>query len=119
MIAAETCAFFLIPLWAFSHGMALVAAGAFLMQFMVQAAWGVIPAHINELVSGEVRALVPGFSYQIGILIASMAPVVEAVATRHFTYSEAMGAFVGATVLLGIIVIASGPETRGIAFGRD
>lgn len=35
-----------------------------------------------------------------------------------FTYSEAMGTVVAAVVLLGTIVIAAGPEARGVAFGR-
>ncbi len=118
MIAAETCALVLIPLWALSHAIALVGAGAFLMQLMVQAAWGVIPAHLNELVGGEVRAFLPGFAYQIGMLVASLAPVAEAAATRHFTYGEAMGGFAALTILLGIVVIASGPEAHGVAFGR-
>src|SRR5213079_895408 len=38
-----------IPLWAFAPSVPLLVAGAFVMQFFVQGAWGVIPAHINEL----------------------------------------------------------------------
>ena len=30
----------------------MLAAGAFLMQVGVQGAWGIIPAHLNELVAG-------------------------------------------------------------------
>ena len=119
MITAELCAFLLIPLWVFSHGVALIAAGAFLMQFMVQAAWGVIPAHTNELIPDKVRALLPGFAYQIGMLIASAAPYLEAVATRHFTYGQAMGTVVAIIVAVGIIVMAAGPEAHHVAFGRD
>jgi len=119
MIAAEVCALLLIPLWVFSHGVALIACGAFLMQFMVQAAWGVIPAHINELIPDKVRALLPGLAYQIGVLIASSAPYLQALATRHFTYGQAMGGVLAIVVLVGIIVIAAGPEARHVAFGKD
>jgi SHS family lactate transporter-like MFS transporter len=117
MITAEICALLLIPLWVFSHGVALIAAGAFLMQFMVQAAWGVIPAHINELIPDKVRALLPGFSYQVGILVASTAPYVESLATHHFTYGQAMGTVLAVVVVVGVIVIAAGPEAHHVAFG--
>jgi SHS family lactate transporter-like MFS transporter len=39
----------LIPLWAFSNDLTLLAIGAFLIQFMVQGAWGVVPVHLNEI----------------------------------------------------------------------
>src|SRR5689334_7117139 len=38
-----------IPVWAFAPGTVLLWSGAFVMQFFVQGAWGVIPAHITEL----------------------------------------------------------------------
>jgi len=119
MISAEVCVFLLIPLWVFSHGVVLIAAGAFLMQFMVQAAWGVIPAHINELIPDKVRALLPGFAYQIGMLIAAAAPYLEAVATKHFSYGQAMGAVLAIVVVVGIIVISLGPESRHVSFGKE
>jgi SHS family lactate transporter-like MFS transporter len=119
MIAAELCAVLLIPLWVFTHGVVLIASGAFLMQFMVQAAWGVIPAHINELIPNKVRALLPGLAYQVGVVVASAAPYLEALATRHFTYGQAMSAVLAITVLVGTIVIALGPEARHVTFGQD
>ena len=44
-----------IPLWAYSRTVPMLALGGFLMQFMVQGAWGVIPAHLNELSPASVR----------------------------------------------------------------
>jgi SHS family lactate transporter-like MFS transporter len=41
------------------------------MQFMVQGAWGVVPAHLNELSPSAVRGTFPGFAYQLGNLLAS------------------------------------------------
>src|ERR1700722_509975 len=61
----------LVPLWSMASSPALLALGAFLMQFMVQGAWGVIPAHLNELSPDEARATFPGFVYQLGNLFAS------------------------------------------------
>ncbi|MBX4389532.1 MFS transporter, partial [Mycobacterium tuberculosis] len=60
-----------IPLWAFASGSLALGAGAFLMQFMVQGAWGVIPTWLNELVPANTRAVLPGFVYQLGNLLAS------------------------------------------------
>jgi MFS transporter, SHS family, lactate transporter len=119
MIVAEICALLLIPLWVFSHGAALIAVGAFLMQFMVQGAWGIIPAHINELVPDKVRALVPGFAYQVGILVASAAPFIEALATKRFTYGQAMGTVLAVVVCMGVMVIGFGPEARHVSFGGE
>src|SRR5579864_4072191 len=67
-----------IPLWAYSHTIPMLAAGGFLMQFMVQGAWGVIPAHLNELSPPAVRGTFPGFAYQLGNLLSSKNSVVQA-----------------------------------------
>ncbi len=61
-----------IPLWAFASGSLALGAGAFLMQFMVQGHWGVIPTWLNELVPANTRAVLPGFVYQLGNLLASV-----------------------------------------------
>jgi len=67
-----------IPLWAYSHTATMLALGAFLMQFLVQGAWGVIPAHLNELSPPAVRGTLPGFGYQIGNLLSSRNSVIQA-----------------------------------------
>ena len=99
--------------------MVFLTIGAFLMNAMMMAAWGVVPAHLNELVPDAVRALLPGLAYQIGIVAASAAPLVEAVATRHYSYAQSMGGFVAVSVILGIIVIGAGPEARHVVFGQE
>jgi SHS family lactate transporter-like MFS transporter len=68
----------IIPLWAYSHTVPMLALGGFLMQFMVQGAWGVIPAHLNELSPPAVRGTFPGFAYQLGNLLASRNQVLQA-----------------------------------------
>src|SRR6267378_958200 len=67
-----------LPLWAFSTRPVLLAMGAFLMQVMVQGAWGVIPVHLNELSPDEARGTFPGFVYQLGNLIASVNATLQA-----------------------------------------
>jgi SHS family lactate transporter-like MFS transporter len=108
-----------IPLWAFAPSLAFLIAGGFLMQFFVQGAWGVIPAHITELSPDAVRGFLPGFAYQCGVLIAGTAAYIEAEAARHTTYAVAM-AITACVVFLGCAVVAAlGPERRGIAYGAE
>ncbi|HXT48989.1 MAG TPA: MFS transporter, partial [Gemmatimonadaceae bacterium] len=66
IVLALVLAICAIPLWAFAPTLGLLVAGAFLMQFMVQGAWGVIPVHITELTPDSVRGFLPGFAYQCG-----------------------------------------------------
>jgi SHS family lactate transporter-like MFS transporter len=67
IVAAALLSLPIVPLWAFSGSPVLLAVGAFLMQFMVQGAWGVIPAHLNQLSPAEARGTFPGVVYQLGI----------------------------------------------------
>jgi len=119
MILAVLCALALIPLWILSPpAVAIVSLGAFLMQFMVQGAWGVIPAHLSELSPGALRGFFPGFAYQLGVLIASAAPPIEARIAEHHSYSQSMGLFAAAACAVGAIVIACGPEAHRVSFVR-
>src|SRR5262249_6544338 len=79
MITAFVSGLVVVPLWAFAPGGVALVAGAFAMQFMVQGAWGVIPAHISELAPDGVRGFLPGFAYQCGVLLASLIVYLEAV----------------------------------------
>ena len=119
MITAVLGGLVVIPLWVFSPRVSLIALGAFLMQFMVHGAWGVIPAHINELSPDRVRGFLPGFSYQLGVVFAATAPFVEASLSRRFSYGQVMGTFAGLAMMITIIVIAAGPEAHQVAFGHD
>ena len=118
MVTSVLLALLLIPVWIFSPPIvALVSAGAFLMQFMAQGAFGVIPAHINELSPGPLRGFFPGFAYQLGVLVASTAPYIEAKLTNHLSYAQSMGMFAAAAFVIGAIVIAAGPEAHRVSFG--
>jgi MFS transporter, SHS family, lactate transporter len=78
IVIAVMLAIPVIPLWAYSHSVPLLALGGFLMQFMLQGAWGVIPAHLNELSPPAVRGTLPGFAYQVGNLLSSRNSVIQA-----------------------------------------
>jgi MFS transporter, SHS family, lactate transporter len=105
-----------IPLWAYARSVPLLALGGFLMQFMVQGAWGVIPAHLNELSPPPVRATFPGFAYQLGNLLASRNSVIQArMAERHSggNYAPVLMWTVVIVATLVAIVAAAGKEARG------
>lgn len=105
----------MIPLWAFSHGPWALGLGAFLMQFMVQGAWGVIPTFLNELVPSNTRAVLPGFVYQLGNLIASVNATLQAsIAEAHnHNYALAM-AMVAGVVAIMIAVLAAFSERKWV-----
>ena len=106
----------LIPLWLHAGSIFVIILGAFGMQFMVQGAWGIIPAHINELSPGTLRGFFPGFAYQLGVLIASSIGYIEAVLAQYLNYAESMELLAGAVLILGAIVIILGPEAKGVNF---
>lgn len=104
----------MIPLWAWSHTAVMFALGGFLMQFMVQGAWGIVPAHLNELSPPSVRAILPGFAYQLGNLaMARMGPFQARIAESHANdYASILSWTLGAVALILILVTALGPEAR-------
>jgi len=117
MIAALVGAILLVPLWAYAPSMALLVLGAFLMQFMVQGAWGVIPAHLSELSPDSVRGFMPGFAYQCGVLVASSVAYIEAVFAKRLSYATAMALTAVTVFALAAIVAGTGKERKGTAFG--
>ncbi|WP_261643418.1 MFS transporter [Erwinia mallotivora] len=106
-----------LPLWAFSSGSFTIGLGAFLMQFMVQGAWGVVPTYLTELVPANTRAVLPGFVYQLGNLIASVnASLQSHIAEAHGNnYGLAMAIVAGTVAILITLLVAFGRETRGVA----
>jgi MFS transporter, SHS family, lactate transporter len=104
-----------LPLWAYSSTPVLLAVGAFVMQIAVQGAWGVVPAHLNELSPGAVRATLPAFVYQAGNFLASFnGPFQAKLAEAHGgDYSYAMALVAGVVAVALIVVIRFSPEKRG------
>jgi SHS family lactate transporter-like MFS transporter len=118
IVSALLLAILAIPLWAYAPTMVLVMIGAFIMQFMVQGAWGVIPAHITELSPDTVRGFFPGFAYQCGVLLAGSIAFLEALLAERMHYSNAMAITALSVFSLCILVVALGREKKGIEFGR-
>ena len=104
-----------LPLWAYSTTPVMLALGAFVMQIAVQGAWGVVPAHLNELSPGAVRATLPAFVYQAGNFLASyngpfQAKLAEA---NGGDYAFALALVGGCVAIALVIVIRFSPEKRG------
>jgi MFS transporter, SHS family, lactate transporter len=116
IVLAALLAILTIPLWVLAPSKPLVMLGAFVMQFMVQAAWGVVPAHLNELSPGELRGIFPGLAYQLGVVISSSVGYIQAVLGEHFSYAVSMGGLAAVVLLGGAIVIWAGPEAKGVSF---
>jgi SHS family lactate transporter-like MFS transporter len=116
MIAALLLSLFVIPMWAFGGTLPVLAMGAFLMQVGVQGAWGIIPAHLNELSPDAVRGLVPGLAYQLGILFAAPVNTIEFALQKHLGYAWALSAFEVTNIALLILVVALGIERKGREF---
>ena len=119
MVVAFLGALAVIPLWAFSARLAPIAVGAFLMQFMVQGAWGIIPAHINELSPDRVRGFLPGFAYQCGNLIAASIAWVQSTLAETHPYPRVMAFSAAGIFVLAIVMTVLGKERRGVTFGAS
>src|SRR5579872_603898 len=118
IVAAALLSLLVIPLWAYSHTVTMLALGAFAMQFMVQGAWGIIPVHLNELSPADMRGAFPGYAYQVGNLLASGNAVwqVQLAEARHNDYSLAMAVVAGAAAIAIAAWTIFGPERRQTSF---
>jgi SHS family lactate transporter-like MFS transporter len=116
IITAAVLSIPMIPLWAWSHSVVLLAVGGFLMQFMVQGAWGVIPVHLNEMSPPAVRAIFPGLAYQLGNVLSSRNSVLQAAAaTKYFggRFAPVLGITVVVVAVIVVVVTALGKEAKG------
>ena len=116
IVIAALLAIPVIPLWAYSHTVPLLALGGFLMQFMVQGAWGVIPAHLNELSPSAVRGTFPGLAYQLGNFFSSRNGVLQAkLAEQRFggVFAPVLAWTVVVVATLVAVVTWSGRERKG------
>ena len=120
IITAALLAIPIAPLFAYGHTPLALGAGAFLMQFMVQGAWGVVPAYLTELSPAPVRAIFPGLAYQLGNLLTSQNLYVQTkLAERWHSYPPVL---LGTVVLVAItlaIVTACGRESRGVELAAE
>jgi SHS family lactate transporter-like MFS transporter len=120
--AIVTAALLVLPVayvWAFSTTFIALAVGAFLIQFCVQGAWGVIPAHLIELSPAHARATFPGTVYQLGNLLASSNAVLQtSIAARHSdNYGVALASVAVLAAVTITLFISVGREARDVVMG--
>jgi len=123
IILAALGGMLLIPLWIFAPTTASLLLGGFLIQFMVQGAWGVVPVHLSELSPPAFRGTFPGLAYQMGNFTAAYAAQQQAWLAEHFrlpngepNYALTMALVEAVVFLLIIILAALGREERGKEF---
>ena len=120
IIIAALLAIPVIPLWMYGGSLLLLGLGAFMIQVMVQGAWGVVPTHLNELSPGHMRGTLPGFAYQMGNLLAAITATAQTwMAQRHggdFAFS--MSLWIGTVAVLLALLTWLGPEARGLDFDQ-
>jgi SHS family lactate transporter-like MFS transporter len=118
MITAATCGLVVLPMWIAGFSPLTTIVGVFLMQFFVQGAWGIIPAHINELSPAAARGFFPGLAYQLGVMFAASIPYVESTLGEVFSYKQAMGGLMTVVFIAVILVVWRGPEAHGVSFRK-
>jgi SHS family lactate transporter-like MFS transporter len=123
IITAATLGIVLIPAWVYSPTLPLLIAGGFLMQFMVQGAWGVVPVHLNELAPAECRGTFAGLAYQLGAFFSANAALVQATIAERFRdargapdYATTLAVFLLIVFLALILITALGREEHGKEF---
>jgi MFS transporter, SHS family, lactate transporter len=104
------------PLWAYAPRVGWLVTGAFLIQFCVQGAWGVIPAHLSELSPNAIRGFLPGFAYQCGAAIAGSVGTLEVLLAKHMSYATAMASTAITVFVLTIVLALLGRENPGVDF---
>jgi len=108
----------IVPLFALSSTAAWLCLGSFLMQVMVQGAWGVIPAHLTEMSPDAVRGFYPGVTYQLGNVFAALnLPLQEHLAETH-SYPFALSVTIIPVLLVVAVVVLLGKEAKGVEFGK-
>jgi SHS family lactate transporter-like MFS transporter len=120
IITAALLAIPVVPLWTHGGSLWALALGAFLVQGMVQGAWGVVPTHLNELSPDEVRGTLPGFAYQTGNLLAAVTANAQLwIARQHGDdLAFAMSTWIVGVALLLALLAWLGPEAHGVRFGK-
>lgn len=119
MLCALTLSLLVMPVWAFGGTLMVLALGSFAMQMGVQGAWGIIPVHLNELSPHAVRGLLPGFTYQIGILLAASTPTVQFALRDRLGYAWALTSFELVVIAVLSLLLFFGREHHGKSFLQE
>jgi len=90
--------------------------GAIMMQFLVQGAWGIVPAHLNELSPPDARGTFPGTVYQLGNLIASVNAVLQTTVAERSggNYAVALASVSIIACLVIALCMKFGPEAKDV-----
>lgn len=112
-------AILITPLWAHAPSIPLLIVGAVVIQFFVQGAWGVIPAHLSELSPNSIRGFLPGFAYQCGALLSSSIGYIEALLAERMNYGTAMALTAAVVFLFTAVVVLLGRENKAVAFSQN
>lgn len=107
----------IVPLFAYSHTAGMLCLGSFLMQVMVQGAWGIVPAHLTEMSPDAIRGFYPGVTYQVGNLLASLNLPIQERLAQHHGYPFALAATMIPVFIAVIVLTLLGKEAKGIEFG--
>lgn len=110
-----------LPLWAFSHTLVMLAIGGFLMQVMVQGAWGVVPVHLNEISPPEIRGTFPGLTYQFGNLLAAANATIQAMIAEHNggNYALALALIAGIFAVVIVVLSLLGRERHSVSMVQE
>jgi MFS transporter, SHS family, lactate transporter len=119
MVAALALCLVVIPWWAFGGSVPMLVLATVFMQMGVQGAWGVIPVHLNELSADSARGLMPGLTYQLGILLAAPTNYLQFELRQHFGYPWALAGFEATTIVVLALLLWRGAEAHGKSFVRS
>ncbi|HET6307889.1 MAG TPA: MFS transporter, partial [Rhodopila sp.] len=121
LVLATLLALVLLPFWATASGLVTLGATAFLMQFLVQCTFGVVPAHLNEISPAEARATFPGFTYQFGNMMAAGNATIQATLAVWLghDYGWGLGIVVGIGAACFCLLAMFGVEAKNIRMDVD
>ncbi|KAG9287568.1 hypothetical protein G9A89_019629 [Geosiphon pyriformis] len=112
-----------IPLWVLPRIPIALTLGFFGLRAFAMGAFGVIPAHLNELSPPSMRGTLPGLTYQIGNMVAAPSAQIIAALGERFPDSSGkanygmMQALLTLISMLGVIIAtALGKEAKDIDF---
>ncbi|CAG8601472.1 16437_t:CDS:2 [Cetraspora pellucida] len=114
-----------LPLFVLPRNKILLGVGAFFLYFFVQGAYGIVPAHLNELSPPNCRGTFPGFTYQLGVLIASCSAQIEAVLGEKFPqngvpdYGLTQAVLTACAIFSLIVMISIGTEAKDLDFEKQ
>lgn len=111
----------LLPFWGFCSGVIAVTVTAFLMQFLVQCNFGVMPAHLNEMSPSAVRGTFPGFALQFGNMLAAGNATVQSMLADNLdkNYGLALSIVVAIGAVAFCLLAYFGPDARNVKLGAD